>query len=251
MRDFSSAFLKIERAYLRMGEFERERRRFLDANPCKVRPEYDPQADHTNYIVEHVEPIPASISLIVGDAVHNLRSALDHVAASLVRANNKIPKDTIFPICASEAIFRVQGSRRIEEMSPADQARMGLIKPYLGGRDALWGLHRLDITDKHDLLLAQIQCLEAITQRFDEAAKKAFPLLPDEVSIGVGAPLPVPKRDEVLVIFQGSPEKNPNVKLAFDIAFDEVQVFKGRRVGESLLQMAKEVKWVYNAFCET
>ena len=43
-------------------------------------------------------PIPVDLSLVIGDAVHNLRSALDHLAWQLVLANGQTPTtQTAYP----------------------------------------------------------------------------------------------------------------------------------------------------------
>jgi len=105
-----------------------------------------------------VEPHAAEglrdLSIIVGDAVHNLRSSLDLVAWQLVEANGGRPGDTTaFPIWWSEAQFRGGGAGYLKGAHPDAIKTMRDLKPYKGGNAALWRLHRLDATDKHRLLL--------------------------------------------------------------------------------------------------
>ena len=50
-------------------------------------------------------------SLILGDLLHNLRSALDHLAWQLVVDGGGTPsQDTNFPVCCSTQVSRVQRS---------------------------------------------------------------------------------------------------------------------------------------------
>lgn len=55
------------------------------ANPLVVRPEPTEQPGETAYRLDHEhKPIPVRISLLVGDLLHSLRSALDNLAFRLV-----------------------------------------------------------------------------------------------------------------------------------------------------------------------
>ena len=56
---------------------------YRERRPIEVRPETDRPGD-TAYRFHQTEPIPLGISLIVGDVLHNLRSALDSLVLGLV-----------------------------------------------------------------------------------------------------------------------------------------------------------------------
>lgn len=49
------------------------------------------QIHHTTLYVAGVQPVPDDIKLVVGDAIHNLRSSLDHLAWQLVEATDPAP----------------------------------------------------------------------------------------------------------------------------------------------------------------
>ena len=103
-------------------------------------------------------PIPDTLPMIIGDAVHNLRSALDHLACAL--AELEIPTDSEtghsgieFPIYISEGKFDRSGAAKIKKLATAAQDEIKSLQPYNAGDDArfqlLWALHQLDIIDKH------------------------------------------------------------------------------------------------------
>lgn len=121
------------------------------------------------------------ISLLVGDALHNLRSALDVLAFSLARSyTHPLPKDLAtnseFPIFGDEdgqgssgvgrARFhettkhgdptRRSGLAKIRGWHPDAQTIVERFQPYHRGHDfradALWVLHELDRINKHRLL---------------------------------------------------------------------------------------------------
>lgn len=105
-------------------------------------------------------PAPDStLSLVVGDCVHNLRSALDHLVYSLAEFKSMSPRsakerrDSMFPICLSEAgnyaEFERQVSRgRLNGIPQPAIARIKLLQPT-SRTDALWILSELENIDKH------------------------------------------------------------------------------------------------------
>jgi hypothetical protein len=96
------------------------------------------------------------IALVLGDAMHNLRTALDyawvaarlHIDPTVEVQNIKFPfRDTL------QYLDAAMTGAKINLLAPAlfDGMRRD-IKPYDGGNDMLVRLHRFDIADKHLLL---------------------------------------------------------------------------------------------------
>jgi hypothetical protein len=101
--------------------------------------------------------IDPDIPMITGDAVHNLRSALDLLAWALYARRTKGKGTHIyFPIFETPKKYKSGSERKVEGISEADIEAITLLKPYKGGNDHLWGLHELDITDKHRLLITPV-----------------------------------------------------------------------------------------------
>src|ERR1700686_281492 len=84
--------LKIERAKKHIRDLGVRIRMFCesDAYTIGVKPHPIAEIQQTTLYFASVDPIPDDISLIIGDAVHNLRSSLDHLAWQLVLANGGI-----------------------------------------------------------------------------------------------------------------------------------------------------------------
>jgi len=100
--------------------------------------------------------IVKEIALIFGDAVHNLRTALDYVwVAAMLHINPAVDiRHLKFPFRNSlQELDAALTGRQINITSPRlfDGMRTD-IKPYSGGNDSIWRLHNLDISDKHLLL---------------------------------------------------------------------------------------------------
>src|SRR6266516_6097136 len=96
---FNSVWLKVSRAKQHIGELEAAIIAFHETSPYQVVTVDDPQTGkRVAMIGGEPAPIPHEIPLILGDAVHALRSSLDHFAY------NAIPKpttDTAFPAVRS------------------------------------------------------------------------------------------------------------------------------------------------------
>lgn len=123
------------------------------------------------YLVTNVPGVDPMISVIVGEIVHLVRSALDHLAWQLVVLDGGQPNDyTQFPVYDTPT--NAKGNPRTVTIQPGimNQAVLNALvdmqpfqRPQYGepATDSmLWVLHRLDIIDKHRLLLTAVHRLD-------------------------------------------------------------------------------------------
>jgi len=97
--------------------------------------------------------MPFESVAIAGDAIQNLRSALDHLAYQLILVNGKQPtRWNGFPICEDLAAYKREKRGKVKGMRPEAKEAIDRVKPYGGGNDPLWVLHSLNIVDKHRLI---------------------------------------------------------------------------------------------------
>lgn len=97
---------------------------------------------------------PRAVSGPLGDVIHNLRATLDILAVALVERSSDNAKGVFFPIASSKIAFGKQ--LKNSHLSRAGAAAVEAVKalqPYKGGNDDLWGLHDLDIRDKHHAII--------------------------------------------------------------------------------------------------
>lgn len=153
--------VKVERAYKHIEDLEDVTKPFLgpvfktvslqsDSDSRKPRLQFDPLQIYTSHT-------PA----IAGDAVHNLMSALDHLAFHLVCVGMQsgIERterlDSIqFPFAHDANTYELRKARYIQGARREAIEEIDKLKPYKGGHDSLWLLYKLDITDKHKSILA-------------------------------------------------------------------------------------------------
>ena len=81
--------LKVERAKEHIAELEALVRSFNESKPHEFFVEKDDKTGEDVIRVRIHKAVPKRTSIIVGDAVHNLRSALDQLVCDLIVANGK------------------------------------------------------------------------------------------------------------------------------------------------------------------
>jgi hypothetical protein len=116
--------------------------------------------------IERQSPIPKEFSLIIGDAVHNLRAALDLLAFHLVANSGKQFNESAihFPILKKgndpNALKSAIQGACIHFAGAAILNHFQTFQAYKGGHLDLWELNEVDIIDKHRLLLTTADLLE-------------------------------------------------------------------------------------------
>lgn len=147
--------MKVDRARKHFHELKVEIDSFLGTNPYVIGTKRDLQTQRPIYFLAEVHPTPLKISTILGDTIHNLRSALDHLAYQLVwLGTGKIPSDHIyFPIADDAAKYKQKQQRQVKGAPPQAVSAIDALQPYKGGNDVLWRLHILNNIDKHRALI--------------------------------------------------------------------------------------------------
>jgi hypothetical protein len=157
---------KLARALQHVEACRQIAKKWIDLN-AKSRPfKFEPQVSGqgTRYIVywEPIEELPVvELGLLVGDFLHNLRSALDHLAYELAAAYTKpLPPKAAetceFPIFWREPMEARQEQSKIGCIHPDAVKLIKAIQPHHKGsnytEDPLWILNELERIDKHRTL---------------------------------------------------------------------------------------------------
>jgi hypothetical protein len=156
MRDWaSSGGVKIDRAIEHLNYLEREITAFKDRGAYSVVRDDDPQTGDLVFKVRVSEELPLRWGAIAGDALHNLRSALDILWRQMMfpRGGGEANRKCAFLIYDSAEEFKRSNSRKVHGPHQAAVQVYRALKPYKGGNDTLWLLGALDDADKHRLLL--------------------------------------------------------------------------------------------------
>jgi hypothetical protein len=253
--DGRSAWQKIERARQHIQELDRVCETFRKSDCYGIRTECDSQTAQTSYKIARLGTPPVDIALIAGDALSNLRSALDHLAYCLVLRNTcAVPTDKVyFPIKDSAAIYHsAKAQREMHGMGHAAIKAIDAIKPYKGGNDTLWFLKELNNRDKHRLLVtvASVNIAHTETAADRKQAREnwarehpdeSFPF-PDNVLRFVESKNPrkiLKAGDELLTVLDTKMHQQPTFMV--QVAFGESGVAEGEMLVPLLSKMTQEI----------
>jgi hypothetical protein len=238
---FKSSHLKIERAKHHISDLNAKVAAFAKRHPYRLLVEADPKAPGECYGVIRVrEELPGIVPIILGDAVHNLRSALDHMACELVRRNGGSTKRVQFPFAASgDDLEKAIKHGHIDRASPQVLDKVRSLKPYKRGNEALRAVHDLDITDKHDSLVTVGQL----------AGFRHIDLVGRGVTIeGVSFGPVIDGMQVIRFSCDGKAQINHDHEIIVSVTFGRGQPFQGQPVIPTLHQLTELVDGVVRSF---
>lgn len=159
-----SVALKIDQAKRHLKNLEIEVRSYLSRNPIVVVSDEEPSSGDVVYTLRIMEKVPEHWGAIIGDVIHNLRSALDHLACELVVANGQaVTRNTVFPISEDVHKFRAHALKALNGVSKIAYSTVERLKPYKWGNLDLWQIHKLDIIDRHRMIVPVCVAYENVT----------------------------------------------------------------------------------------
>jgi len=251
--------LKVERAKEHIRELERQLRAFFDTQPYRVGTKHDPQTRKLIYYVTCAHPTPDGPSLVAGDAIQNLMSALDHMAYQIVCSDtgDKPPNPNwiYFPIADDAAKYETKKHGKMEGAHQDSFDAIDLLKPYKGGNDLLWMLYRLNNVEKHRLLLTVGSQAAGFNVAQDMARRMPGAFPPEVRAVFATMNLFIRPADtgfplkDGFELFIGSvdEEPDPNQQFRFEVALSEPGIIEGKPLLETLHQLATLVEGIITA----
>jgi hypothetical protein len=156
---------KLRRAEAHFRDLYAESRAFIEREPQPWGisiPYYDPESGW--YICKAIvnEPAPIRLGVILGDVIHNARSALDHLVWQLVLANGQTPRagagGNMWPVALEEKHWKAAVKTRLRGVGAPQQALIQQAQPYKEGRrthnTSPAVINALSNTDKHQVVHA-------------------------------------------------------------------------------------------------
>jgi hypothetical protein len=248
--------LKIERAKRHIRELATDVQEFLSSDPYDLFIEDDAATRQRHWKVRVKECIPAHWSTIIGDIIHNARSALDLLMVAVVRHDDPTRASynhVHFVIRESKEKFEEALPRNIQGASAQSRRIIEDLKPYKGGDEAFYRLHQLDILDKHKAIIP-----------VGAANRSVGVTLP--VMTGPGRELPPEFRDlKMPTIFLRPADRQfplqdgatvfsaphipefpfeDEIQVRIEIAFGEGQILEGEPIDPALAQIVQFVEGV-------
>src|ERR1035437_3291653 len=117
MTAFERVQAKYDWAKKRVDDFEAAVADFRRSNPHTIGREDNVETGQVRFYVQQVPAIPNELAFTLGDALHNLRSTLDHLAYALVVAAGGTPnRYTSFPIGELDKDFKGLAKRNVPSL---------------------------------------------------------------------------------------------------------------------------------------
>jgi hypothetical protein len=203
--------IKMGRAKLHATELDVAFSRVFPSGTCKTTVEVHDEGCRHVYRADHPPPPDPVWGAIAGDAIHNLRSALDHLAHQLVRlCDNDPTTSTAFPILSRPPRQRC-GRRKLPTIdggvSEVIRERLDSIQPYKRRHPHdLDALRDLDNIDKHRVIVAVSALSRGHGQTFDPENPP-----PESDTIWMRRPLEHNEVVAILVYKTSQPQPDPNL----------------------------------------
>jgi hypothetical protein len=126
---------KLTHAQMHFEACKAQMTRYFDSKPCRMVRDADSPTNNPTFTFQVTKPVPAHLTLRMGDCLQNLRSALDYLVWELVLATKKQPsKDNMFPICVTpEGFKKALKGKRLEGIDSAAADLIGSFQPYHSG----------------------------------------------------------------------------------------------------------------------
>lgn len=146
--------LKVQRARQHINDLDWLVTDYLTKVPFQLRVRQSINPPQRLIYIQAKHSIPEHIALILGDAVHNLRTALDQLCFGMVGDKTARPEGVGFPFCKRGDGLGGAISTRQMHLAPAGvKDVIHELRPYPGGNKYLHAIKVLDERDKHHVIL--------------------------------------------------------------------------------------------------
>src|SRR5579872_5179394 len=127
---------RLNRAEKHIREFRRTEGEFLATKPYSIELRFHPRRGYFSLWVRVERQPPAELSLILSEAVHQLRSTLDNAACILADRARGCDRNTAMPVCRAAADWAARRTQQqIAKLDPAAAAVVERLQPYHAGDD--------------------------------------------------------------------------------------------------------------------
>jgi hypothetical protein len=247
MPRFEGSRLKVERANKHISDIDSLLQAFVNSDFYNLTVEKDADSGENVLRVAINAGIPAEeYALIIGDALHNLRSALDLVYYETVILCAGTPsKWTKFFVedTREKLKSRLDSALKKKQITKLVHSLIfDVVKPYQTGNSAIWTLDDWNITDKHQLLVPVFKLVILNQVRFEDEHHRPLPDLRDQFFFG----------ESSIALLKGARGINVKVKdkghASADILLAQNILKKIQTVGPTLRWIAEEVTNTINQF---
>jgi hypothetical protein len=200
-------------------------------------------------IPQEESPPTSDWALAVGDIVHNLRSALDHLAVQLAILNGNTMEQAsavVFPVCLTHREFLKSTKRFKNLVSPSALTALEWAQPYYAAKvrnlpaenNVLWIISKLDNIDKHRILviIEEAGTITNVTVTSEDGWISKPPIQRD-VWVPIEDRVELASVDFSGVDFEGQEKVNMDVHASVDVFLNEPELGLGAMKLRIILSM--------------
>jgi hypothetical protein len=246
---FHGPVWKLRRAEEHLQTFVTEAVEFIKKNVYTFTGEFEAQTSNYVFRIKLQEQVPVRWGTVIGDNLHNLRSALDFLAydlARFARGGQRPNSQTQFPIIWQDAArYREKGLPYVSALLPQHRTVIRRLQPYQrdnAQEHPLALLNSLSNADKHRLLNATVGQFAGLGPGFtmgqDVQAIR-------EINIPLG---PLEDGAEVARIHIDTSGPNPEMEMYGEFDIDIAFADSGRSVMGTLVPIRSEVAAIVEWF---
>jgi hypothetical protein len=242
---FDSAKRKLDRAKKHIADLESLVQSFSQSKPYTLVVQEHPHTrTQTRAMMGSMiftSEVPDGVALILGDAVHNLRTSLDHIAWELVGLDRGTQdKHTAFTLRDTRVNYDSACNGILTPRADTKKFFLAL-ECYEGGKGQdLYRLGQLDNTDKHTTIALALRAGRLPGLQLIDPEGKVVDTMSGTNFAGLGVGFGWPARPGYTVQF------DPNSEPAVDVTFRDI--FQGESVAPTLLHLADAVQQTLGKF---
>jgi hypothetical protein len=180
---FPQSRKKVERANEHIHDLNQRLLTFAKSDFYSVRVEEYKGENHVRIDIDKSGFDTMHAALIVGDALHNFRSALDMLYYQAMHETTGLTDQwTRFPIFneREKLVSSIDGGLKKKGLSDDPSALairdvvVDVVKAYQAGNYTLWALHDMNITDKHQLIIPIFDLMRFTDIRLQDERNEVF-----------------------------------------------------------------------------
>jgi len=236
---FHDPKLKLNRANKHILELRAVLDTYVQGNVYHIGTDIDSEGGVRKLHIAKTTPLPSEVPLIIGDVIHNLHTVLDMSIWAIIPEAHR-DRTIKFPFyeTRNELLGQINKGKIKAHAPGIVDFIINDIKPYKGGNDLIYGLHVLDITDKHQLLIPILDTIELTGVSGEMSGSGTFHNLNFFIQ----------NLDEINAIAGPGDIKITNYgKAAFKILFNKGQPFEGQSVIPTLYKLAEIVDGIIDS----
>jgi hypothetical protein len=235
---FEATRLKIRRAEHHIRDLKAALEAYCRSNFCRIGIDAGGEDGKSVVRMERTRDLPNEIPLILGDAIHDLRAALDFLACDIVRSGGKQPTRYtrfVFDSSRDKLVATLEPGTLKAARPDLVELIVDTIKPYKGGDDTLCGLNDLDLDERHKLLLPVIAIVSLHNVAIRDADKRVVKI--GALEVGARGEFSIPES-------YGHGEIAGYENASFQAQFDKGSLFEGQPVVTTLNKLVQRVMGV-------